>query len=171
MAGFQKQVKNSLKFRLSVALSVAILFTAVISCGLTFYFALDEAHELQDDTLTQIASVIHYNPDIQSSVQPLDSDNDSRVEVEFISANGSALQPRSFTFQLTPPIREGFQDVISGGKPYRVLVHRLSAMQLVAIGQQRDVRDEISFESALRTLIPSQSPVASIVAGRDRSDP
>nr|VUD31801.1 Uncharacterised protein [Raoultella sp. NCTC 9187] len=68
MAGFQKQVKNSLKFRLSVALSVAILFTAVISCGLTFYFALDEAHELQDDTLTQIASVIHYNPDIQSSV-------------------------------------------------------------------------------------------------------
>lgn len=154
MAGFQKQVKNSLKFRLSVALSVAILFTAVISCGLTFYFALDEAHELQDDTLTQIASVIHYNPDIQSSVQPLDSDNDSRVEVEFISANGSALQPRSFTFQLTPPIREGFQDVISGGKPYRVLVHRLSAMQLVAIGQQRDVRDEISFESALRTLIP-----------------
>ncbi|MCL7659055.1 sensor histidine kinase, partial [Klebsiella pneumoniae] len=48
MAGFQKQVINSLKFRLSVALSIAILFTAIISCGLTFYFALDEAHELQD---------------------------------------------------------------------------------------------------------------------------
>ena len=58
MAGFQKQVINSLKFRLSVALSIAILFTAIISCGLTFYFALDVAHELQDKTLTQIASVL-----------------------------------------------------------------------------------------------------------------
>jgi len=147
-------VKNSLKLRLSVALSVAILFTAVISCGLTFYFALDEAHELQDGTLTQIASVIHYSPDIQSPVQPLDSDNDSRVQVEFLSANGSALQPRGFTFQLAAPVREGFQDVNSGGESYRVLVHRLSPALLVAIGQQLDVRDEISFESALRTLIP-----------------
>jgi len=154
MAGFQKRVKNSLKLRLSVALSVAILFTAVISCGLTFYFALDEAHELQDGTLTQIASVIHYSPDIQSPVQPLDSDNDSRVQVEFLSANGSALQPRGFTFQLAAPVREGFQDVNSGGESYRVLVHRLSPALLVAIGQQLDVRDEISFESALRTLIP-----------------
>ncbi|HHL2014802.1 TPA: histidine kinase dimerization/phospho-acceptor domain-containing protein, partial [Klebsiella pneumoniae] len=154
MAGFQKQVINSLKFRLSVALSIAILFTAIISCGLTFYFALDEAHELQDKTLTQIASVLQYNPDIQNAIQSLDSDKDSRVEVEFISANGSALQPRGFTFQLAPPIREGFQDVNTGGESFRVLVHRLSPMLLVAIGQQRDVRDEISFESALRTLIP-----------------
>ena len=154
MAGFQKRVKNSLKFRLSVALSVAILFTAVISSGLTFYFALDEAHELQDATLTQIASVIQYNPDIQSPVQRLDSDDDSRVVLEFISANGSALHTSGPIFQLALPVREGFQDVNSGGEPYRVLVHRLSPTQLVAIGQQRDVRDEISFESALRTLIP-----------------
>lgn len=154
MAGFQKRVKNSLKLQLSVALSVAILFTAVISCGLTFYFALDEAHELQDGTLTQIASVIHYTPDLQTPVQRLDGDNDSRVVVEFISANGSALQTGGLTFQLVPPVREGFQDINSGGDPYRVLVHRLSPTQLVAIGQQLDVRNEISFESALRTLIP-----------------
>lgn len=51
-------------------------------------------------------------------------------------------------------MHEGFQNVISGGESYRVLVHRLSPTQLVAIGQQLDVRDEISFESALRTLIP-----------------
>lgn len=154
MAGFQKRVRNSLKLQLSVALSLAILFTAVISCGLTFYFALDEAHELQDGTLTQIASVIHYTPDSQAPVQRLDGDNDSRVVVELISANGSALQTSGLTFQLATPVREGFQDVNSGGDPYRVLVHRLSPSQLVAIGQQLDVRDEISFESALRTLIP-----------------
>ncbi|WP_431623383.1 QseC-like sensor histidine kinase [Enterobacter roggenkampii] len=154
MAGFQKRVKNSLKLQLSVALSVAILFTAVISCGLTFYFALDEAHELQDGTLTQIASVIYDNPDSQTLVKQLDGDNDSRVVVEFISENGNSLQARDPTFQLETPMHEGFQNVISGGESYRVLVHRLSPTQLVAIGQQLDVRDEISFESALRTLIP-----------------
>jgi len=154
MAGFQKRVKNSLKLQLSVALSVAILFTAVISCGLTFYFTLDEAHELQDGTLTQIASVIYDNPDSQTLVKQLDGDNDSRVVVEFISENGNSLQARDPTFQLETPMHEGFQNVISGGESYRVLVHRLSPTQLVAIGQQLDVRDEISFESALRTLIP-----------------
>jgi two-component system OmpR family sensor kinase len=46
-----KSEKNSLKLQLSVALSVAILFTAVISWSY-LHFALDEAHELQDGTLT-----------------------------------------------------------------------------------------------------------------------
>lgn len=154
MAGFKKRVKNSLKLRLSVALSAAILFTAVISCGLTFYFALDEAHELQDNTLTQIASVIHNNPDVHQPVQRLAGDNDSRVVVEFIATDGSALQAREPVFQLSHPVREGFQDLKSHDVGYRVLVRRLSPAVLIAIGQQRDVRDEISFESALRTLIP-----------------
>lgn len=147
-------MKNSLKLRLSVALSVAILFTAVISCGLTFYFALDEAHELQDGTLTQIASVIHNNPNAQVPVQQLDGDTESRVMVEFIAENGSTAQTRGLVFQLATPVHEGFQDVNNDGKPYRVLVHRLSPTQLVAIGQPLELRNEISIESALRTLIP-----------------
>lgn len=140
MAGVEKRMKNSLKLRLSVALSVAILFTAVISCGLTFYFALDEAHELQDNTLTQIASVIRYNPDAQAPLQPLDGDNDSRVVVEFISANGHSLQTRGPVFQREAPVREGFQDLQASGEPYRVLVHRLSPTVRVAVGQLHPAR-------------------------------
>ena len=51
MAGFKKRMKTSVQLRLSLALGIAILLTAVISGGITFYLALDEARELQDDTL------------------------------------------------------------------------------------------------------------------------
>ena len=55
MDGFKKRLSESVQLRLSVALSLAILLVAVLAGIFAFVSAFDEAHELQDDTLHQVA--------------------------------------------------------------------------------------------------------------------
>lgn len=156
MASGKRQLSTSLKFRLSLALSAAILVTALLSCGLTFYLALDEAHELQDDTLSQVAHLINDAPNLlpglNKTAQRMEGDSDAALLIQFIGNDGTRRGDQAF--QLALPLTEGFQDVESGTQRFRVLVHRLNAQMLVAVGQETDVRNEIAFDSALRTLIP-----------------
>ncbi|MDN4571670.1 two-component sensor histidine kinase, partial [Pandoraea cepalis] len=46
-------MSDSIRLRLSLWLSAAILFFAVIAGVISFGAAFDEAHELQDDVLRQ----------------------------------------------------------------------------------------------------------------------
>ena len=55
MDGFKKRVKDSLQIRLSFWLSLAILSVALIAGIFAFFSAFNEAHELQDDVLRQVA--------------------------------------------------------------------------------------------------------------------
>lgn len=158
MAGFKKRMKTSVQLRLSLALGIAILLTAVISGGITFYLALDEARELQDDTLKQIAYVTKspgHNalPEIKGQKRA-DEDSDGKILVEYLTVSGTQNDDTGITFHLPAPVREGFQNATITGVQYRVLVHRLTPEQFVIVGQQTEVRDEIAFASALRTLIP-----------------
>ena len=158
MAGFKKRMKTSVQLRLSLALGIAILLTAVISGGITFYLALDEARELQDDTLKQIAYVTKspgHNalPEIKGQTRA-DEDSDGKILVEYLTVSGTQNDDTGITFHLPAPVREGFQNATITGVQYRVLVHRLTPEQFVIVGQQTEVRDEIAFASALRTLIP-----------------
>ncbi|MBB1201082.1 sensor histidine kinase [Enterobacteriaceae bacterium 89] len=154
MAGRKKWLKNAVQLRLSVGLSVAILLTALLSGGLTYYLALDEANELQDDTLSQIAQLINYvpaqAPALDKTAQKMEGEVDASIAIAFLSPDASAQN----VFELIQPFRSGFQDVQSHGQHYRVLVHQIAGGSLVAVGQLRAVRDEIASESALRTLIP-----------------
>lgn len=151
-------MRSSIQRRLSVALSAAILFTAVISCALTFWLALDEAHELQDDTLSQIAHVVSYAPanggELNKTARRMEDNTDASLYIEYLSPQGESLPGSEIAFRLSAPVKEGFQDVSASGHRYRVLVHRLSPERSVVIGQRTEVRDEIAFDSAVRTLIP-----------------
>ena len=55
MDGFKKRLRESVQLRLSAALSLTIVLVAVIASVFAFFSALDEAHELQDENLHQIA--------------------------------------------------------------------------------------------------------------------
>lgn len=55
MDGFKKRLSESVQLRLSLALSLTIVLVAVAASAFVFVSALDEAHELQDDTLRQVA--------------------------------------------------------------------------------------------------------------------
>lgn len=155
MAGFKERIKSSIQLRLSVVLCSAIFIVALASGAFTFLSALDEAHELQDSTLTQITQVLKKTtPALAGSsyISPaIAGDDDANVIVEFIG--GKTTLP-SARFQLAPPLTEGFQTVTSGQNDYRVLVTALSPDLHVAVGQKTSARDEVAFDSAVRTLMP-----------------
>ncbi|HDR9699244.1 TPA: two-component sensor histidine kinase, partial [Burkholderia aenigmatica] len=58
MDGFKKRLSESIGFRLSVALSAAILVVATAAAAFAFSSAFDEAHELQDDVLREVATLL-----------------------------------------------------------------------------------------------------------------
>ncbi|MFN3071827.1 sensor histidine kinase [Serratia sp. J2] len=158
MDGIKERVKSSIQLRLSIVLCSAIAVVALISGGFTFFSVLDEAHELQDATLTQIAGVLKKAqfPIANSSYvsQSPEDEEDDNVIVQFIVGN-TAQSSRSLTyFQLQLPLSEGFQTISSGHGNYRVLVTALSPNLQVAIGQKTAMRDEVALDSAWRTLMP-----------------
>ena len=61
MAGAQNPLRQSLQFRLSAWVSALLLGVAVVAGAFSFITAFEEANELQDDTLRQIATLIDRN--------------------------------------------------------------------------------------------------------------
>lgn len=158
MAGDEAKMRYSIQRRLSVALSLAILLTAAVSCALTFWLALDEAHELQDDTLSQIAHVVSYAPmddgTLNRTARRMEDNNDVSIYIDYLSPSGQSLPGSTIRFQLPVSVKDGFQDISVRGQGYRILIHSLSPDRRVVIGQRTEVRNEIAFDSAVRTLIP-----------------
>ena len=160
MDGIKKRVKNSLQFRLSLSLSLAIVGVALIAGLFTFFSAFEEAHEFQDDVLRQIATLfdrqhltIHQEGESNGA---MDSDADSRVFVQLLSATTSKSASGNAYPSLTLPqnLPNGIQTVTVGNVTYRVLVRVLGNGQRLAVAQETSVRDEIARDSSLRTLMP-----------------
>ena len=86
MDGFKKRLNASIQLKLSLTLSLVILVVAVVAGIFSFMAAFDEAHELQDDTLRQVAALFN-----RQLLQPLrsgddrparDIDEESRIVVQ-----------------------------------------------------------------------------------------
>jgi len=159
MDGLKKPITESLRLRLYVWLSVAILAVALTGGVFAFLSAFKEAHELQDDMLRQVASFFEQQnlnlPQAHSVEKTVVSDPESRVFVQSLISTASS---NSIKHVNTPVLRsnlsDGLQTITSGDQTYRVFVKTLSAGQRLAVFQETDVRDEIARDSALRTLLP-----------------
>jgi two-component system OmpR family sensor kinase len=160
MDGRKKRLRNSLQIRLSVWLSLAILSVALIAGIFAFLSAFDEAHELQDDVLRQVATLLDRHgltvPQARNSGPQADSDPESRVFVQVLSK----IPPNDLSGAATPTLAlptslpDGLQTVRVGHETYRVLVRTSSTGQRLAVSQETALRDEIAQNSALRTLTP-----------------
>lgn len=160
MDGLKRRVKDSLQFRLSLWLSMAILSVALIAGVFAFFSAFDEAHELQDDMLRQVATLFdrHHLAVPQKGVSGTasDSDAESRVFVQLLSSSPSSISSGDANPPLALPknLLDGLQTVRTGNETYRVLVRTLSTGQRLAVAQETAVRDEIARDSSLHTLMP-----------------
>lgn len=160
MDGFKRRLKDSLQFRLSLTLSISILSIAIVAGFFAFYTAFDEAHELQDDVLRQVATLFDRHglnpPDNGDAGNESDSEKESRVFVQIVSPNinDSAKNGSRTLLPLPTTLADGMQTVIAGSENYRVFVKKLSTGQRLAVAQETDIRDEIAYESSLRTLMP-----------------
>lgn len=160
MDGLQRRLKESVQFRLSLALSVTILVVALLASVFAFVSAYREALEMQDNTLKQVAALVerqqmtlHY-PNHAPAVA---GDNEeTRVVVQYLA--DSAIAPDASDNSLPLPIPsslpDGFSTVTVGDEEFRVLVRTSAAGQRLAIAQETESRDRDARESAWRGLIP-----------------
>jgi two-component system, OmpR family, sensor kinase len=160
MDGIKERVKDSLQLRLSLWLSSAILSVALIAGLVAFFSAFNEARELQDDILRQVAALVNSHilavPQSGNTGTGTDTDPESRVLVQVFSADPvnnikTVINP---DFVLAQNLRDGLQTVRTKSKTYRVLVRTLGSNERIAVAQETAVRDEIARDSALRTVMP-----------------
>lgn len=160
MAGFKKRLNESIQFKLSFSLAVAIMATALVAGILSFVSAYDEAHDLQDNTLRQMLVMLDRHSvaleNTKTETLASDSDEDARIIVQHLAAPNSTVNNSTPDALLPIPntLAEGLHTLELNGKSYRVLVKTGTGGLRTAAAQETAVRNEIARDSALHTLIP-----------------
>lgn len=160
MDGFKRRLNESVQFKLSFSLSLAILVIAVMAGIFSFVSAFDEAHELQDDMLRQVATLFERrhlpvaHPRDDGRVK--DSDEESRVIVQYLDDGNKVAGDVDAGAPLPLPITlaDGLHTLDVNGESFRVLIKTTSNGERIAVSQETGMRDEIARDSALRTLMP-----------------
>lgn len=176
MDGLKRRLNDSIRLRLSLWLSLAILVFAVVAGVISFGAAFDEAHELQDDVLRQVAALVDTNSlpvsEFRNIQAPQTSREDARVVVQRLAmapppGSGMSDGDDKLPLPLTLAMPDGLATVTVGGEPYRVLAKTLKSGERIAVAQETDVRDEIARTSAIRTVMPLVAfvPVLLLVVG------
>lgn len=159
MDGLEGAVASSLRFKLSVWLSLAIVIVAAAAGAFSFASATDDAHAMQDSQLGQTAYLISRLDAVPSA--PLareragDDDFDARVVVRFLrtgSGKPAPIPARAPVF--SDLLKEELQTVLVGREEWRVFVKTNAKGVRVAVGQQTAVRDAAARANAVRTLMP-----------------
>ena len=159
MDGFKKRLNESIQLKLSFSLSLTILVMALLAGIFSFVSAFDEAHELQDDMLRQVAALFdrQHLPLGQSGDdrRAKNSDEESRVIVQYLADGGqTARTGDAAPLPLPITLPDGLHTLEVNREPFRVLVKTTSSGERIAVAQETGVRDEIARDSALRTLMP-----------------
>jgi two-component system OmpR family sensor kinase len=151
MDGFKGRLNWSVQLKLSIVLSLAILAVALVAGVFSFAAAFDDARELQDGTLRQVAALLdrqHLSLAKLGENSVQDGDEETRVIVQALGATGTGALP------LPASLPDGMRTMDLGGEPFRVLVKTTASGERIAVAQETGVRDEIARDTALRTLMP-----------------
>jgi two-component system OmpR family sensor kinase len=161
MDGFKKRLNDSVQFKLSAALSLAILAAAILAGIFSFISAFDEAHELQDDVLLQVAQLVdrqRLTPEAPSrdGARPVYRDEESRVIVQRL---GDKVDPAidvddGGLLALPAGLPDGLQTLTIGHETFRVLIRTTHAGERIAVAQEAGFRNGIAREGAIRTVTP-----------------
>lgn len=160
MDGLKKRLNESVQLKLSFTLSLAILFVAIVAGISSFLSAFDEAHELQDDVLRQIAQLVdrqRLSPTPPATdARNRDGDEESRVIVQPLGKGNPSASGMDVGEQLPLPatLADGLHTLDVGGETYRVLVKTTGAGERIAVAQASGFRNEIARDGALRTVMP-----------------
>ncbi|MFZ6845238.1 ATP-binding protein [Undibacterium sp. RuTC16W] len=138
---------------------MSIIMVAIAAGIFSFASAFQEANELQDDQLKQIASMLSRYRLSTAQTNSQDSltniDPDSRVVVQVLPNDPNELSADlDHGLALSYKLPLGIQTIIVDGESWRFFVKSLSSGSRIAVGQQTAVRDEVARDSAFRTLMP-----------------
>jgi two-component system, OmpR family, sensor kinase len=136
----------SLRARLFLILTVLIILTGIGAGGLAFSWALEEAIELQDGILVQIATLADNARFPENALAETVVDSDARFIIQELDDGGAAANN-------SPQLRDlpdGLHTVSRDDQMWRFLIKTRRDGSRVAIGQSTESRDEIARDSALR---------------------
>lgn len=154
MESLKRRLSESVQLRLSLVLCVAVGGIALLSGILGFLSAWDEAHELQDSSLQQIASLAKdgmFTPRSSNFISPpLQDEEASRIVVHFILPSSAPSED----FPLPVPLAAGFHTLDVHQHSYRMLIEDMAGGVQVVVAQRASVRESVALSSALRTLVP-----------------
>ena len=158
MDGRQVQIGQSLQVRLSGWIAAVIAVLALAAGVFSFGMAFQEANELQDDQLHQIAILANSHNLLLSprDAAAIDTeiDPESRVILQVLQPADATSKPGNSTLDLPGNLPDGIQTVTVNDETWRILVKPLDTGIRIAVGQQTSVRNEIARNSAMRTLLP-----------------
>jgi len=159
MDGVKRSLRHSLQFQLSCWLSLALVCVALAIGIFSFYSAADEANELQDDQLRQMAKLL--NPHSQSLGQPLStasidmSDPESRMVIQLLDPHRvQSTRIDGEKLPLPASLAPGIHTLCIGQTSWRIFVRRLAHGQNLAVGQVTEVRDAVARRSGLSAILP-----------------
>jgi len=156
MDGAKKRLRYSLRFRLSLGLSLAIVGVAIIGGLLSLRGAWKEAHELQDDVLRQVAILVRYQPSNPLSLGEgpsgaKDVDRDDRITILAVYPKGSGARGG---LALASGLKDGMHTLPIDGASFRVALRTLPGGARIAVAQATRARDQIAWYSAMHTELP-----------------
>jgi two-component system OmpR family sensor kinase len=156
MDGFQARLRDSIQLRLSLWLSMAILSVAILAGGLSFVSAFDEAIELQDGNLRQVAALVVHQPTFarHGNTGVAEVDPESRLIVQSLASRNATGPADRGALPVPPTLSDGLHTLPLRETTYRVLIQTLPAGGRVVVAQETTVRDEIARDSAMRTVLP-----------------
>ncbi|MBM5573903.1 hypothetical protein [Deefgea sp. CFH1-16] len=157
MDGFQSKLTSSLRFRLSLWLSLAIILVAVAAGSLSFFTAFKEAKVLQDDQLRQVAALVDEHglpvepPDL--SREDKEADPDLKLIIQTLGDSGAGTGGEKIALPANL-LHDGIQTIVLNGERWRVFVRTLRSGERLAVAQQSEIRDQIATDSSYRTVLP-----------------
>ncbi len=160
MDGLKKRLNESIQLKLSFTLSLAILVVAIVAGVFSFLSAFDEAHELQDDVLRQVAQLMdrqRLSPaPLTTNTHLKDVDEESRVIIQRLDETNPSQVDVDAGGPLSLPttLADGLHTLEISGETFRVLVKTLDAGGRIAVAQESGFRNEIARDGALRTVMP-----------------
>lgn len=153
-------MNRSLRRQLTAWITIATVTIGLTATACSFYLALEEGREVQDEQLRQTAQLVDslgaaVTVWTELNEQILEDDPEARIFIAPVYENGAGASIQKEHFPPLPiQISEGFQAVKMAGESWRLYVHTLQSGQKIAAGQQTALRDEIAIDSALSTLLP-----------------
>ena len=145
----------SLRRRLFVWLSVAILTQALLATGLSFVLAYDDADDVQDAQLVQLASVLSTESVSATPRKYVPKDHEEAENHLVVKALGAPTDPDPmFDVPLPTDLTPGLHSIRNGDEEWRVMVSVDAAGRRFGVAQRTVIQLEMAGESATLTLIP-----------------
>jgi signal transduction histidine kinase len=146
----------SLRRRLFIWLSTSILIAGLLAAALSFMLSYEDANELQDTQLQQVAAVLS-NGALSSAPMKFEPHSNEEAETHFVIKLLGSTPPDpnpALDLPLPETLKPGLQSIEQSGVHWRAFVTQNAAGQRFAIAQRMTLRDEDARQAALLTLLP-----------------